>query len=68
LELKQEHQQSVVPVYGNSCVQNKNSMLTDVQFDPAQKENKLKIVLLDSRPCIQEELTDSGLHGTMAVR
>ena len=32
-----------------------------------QKENKLKIVLLDSPPCIQEELTDFGLHGSLLV-
>ncbi len=67
MKLKQEHQQSVVPVYANSCIQNKNSMLTDVQHDPAPKENKLKIVLLDSPPCIQEELTDFGLHDSLLV-
>jgi len=32
-----------------------------------QKENKLKSVLLDSPPCIQEELTDFGLHGSLLV-
>lgn len=42
-------------------------MLTDVQHDPVPKENKLKIVLLDSPPCIQEELTDFGLHGSLLV-
>ena len=42
-------------------------MLTDVQHDPVPKENKLKIVLLDSPPCIQEGLTDFCLHGSLIV-